>query len=407
MSTADASNTSHTMPVGRDPSSLNCFVPHAAVKVQGAPEGPLHGLTFAAKDLYDVAGFVTGAGNPSWRKTHAHPADSTATPVLQVLDAGADLVGKTITDDLACGMFGENIHYGTPLNPAFPGRVPGGSSSGSVSAVAGGVVDFALGTDTGGSIRVPASFCGIYGIRPSHGRIPLVGCVPMAPAFDTCGWFARDAAMLERVGDVLLPQEMDRPITDLAFAQDAVQYANRDVADAFRALMPGLGVGCAVNLFKTSAQDYVDTFWPLMSRQLWNSNGRWFERADPELAPGLAERFVDAKTYTGQAYTQAEGKRAQITSYLARLLDDDLVVLLPTTHDVPPRLATPPGELAAYRQRNLGLITIASLGRLPQVTIPAMRVGDAMVGLSLIGRFGSDRRLLKLAGELAQKLGLD
>lgn len=390
-----------------DRDKLGCFVPGTDVHVPGAGQGPLSGLSFAAKDLYDVAGHVTGGGNPDWRDTHAAPADSTAPAILQLLDAGADLVGKTITDDLACGMFGENIHYGTPLNAAFPDRVPGGSSSGSVSAVAGGIVDFAVGTDTGGSIRVPASFCGIYGIRPSHGRIPLVGCVPMAPAFDTCGWFAREAELLQRVGDVLLPLEHDRPASGLAFAQDAVAYVNKEVAAGFRDLMDVLGVGSGVNLFRTNPDDYVDTFWPLMSRQLWNANGRWFERVDPELAPGLAERFRDSKNYTGERFTAADARRREITAYLAELLDDGLVVLLPTTHDIPPRLNTDPAMLTKYRQRNLGLITIASLGRLPQVTIPAMRVGEAMVGLSLIGKFGSDRTLLGLAVDLAARLELD
>ncbi|MBO6785063.1 MAG: amidase, partial [Alphaproteobacteria bacterium] len=234
-----------------DAATLGCFVPDTDVRVRGAGQGPLAGLTFAAKDLYDVVGHVTGAGNPDWRDSHAEPADSTATAILQLLDAGADLVGKTITDDLACGMFGENIHYGTPLNPVFPDRVPGGSSSGSVSAVAGGAVDFAIGTDTGGSIRVPASFCGIYGIRPSHGRIPLVGCVPMAPAFDTCGWFARDAELLQQVGDVLLPLEHDGPASRLAYARDAANYVNGDVAAVFGDLLGRLGVDEPVDLFCT------------------------------------------------------------------------------------------------------------------------------------------------------------
>ncbi|MBO6784402.1 MAG: hypothetical protein JJ899_14190, partial [Alphaproteobacteria bacterium] len=153
--------------------------------------------------------------------------------------------------------------------------------------------------------------------------------------------------------------------------------------------------------------DYVETFWPLMSRQLWNSNGRWFERVDPELAPGLADRFRDSKTYSGETYQAADMKRREITSYLAELLADNTVVLLPTTYDIPPELNSDPEALTDYRQRNLGLITIASLGRLPQVTIPAMEVGEAMVGLSLIGKFGSDRMLLALAVELAGRLGLD
>ena len=170
---------------------LNAFCRHATARLDGAPAGPLAGLRFAAKDLFDIEGHVTGAGNPDWLALHA-PATRTAPVVRRLVDAGASMVGKTHTDELSRGIFGENAHYGTPVNPKAPGRVPGGSSSGSAAAVSGGLVDFALGTDTGGSVRIPASFCGIYGIRPTHGRLPLDGVVGQARSFDTVGWFARD-----------------------------------------------------------------------------------------------------------------------------------------------------------------------------------------------------------------------
>src|SRR5436190_6782465 len=182
---------------------LNAFCAHATARLQGAPAGPLAGLTFAAKDLFDIAGHVTGAGNPDWLARHA-PAERTAPLVQALVDAGATMVGKTHTDELSRGIFGENVHYGTPINPRAPGRVPGGSSSGSAVAVAGQLVDFALGTDTGGSVRVPASFCGIYGLRPSHGRLPFEGVLPQAPSFDTIGWFARTPDLLARIAGVLL-----------------------------------------------------------------------------------------------------------------------------------------------------------------------------------------------------------
>ena len=181
---------------------LNAFA-NLDVHVPGAPDGPLSGMAFAAKDIFDVAGHVTGGGNPDWQRTH-DPAERTAPAVQALLDAGATLVGKTHTDELTRGILGRNPHYGTPVNPAAPGRVPGGSSSGSASAVAGGVVDFALGSDTGGSVRMPSSFCGLYGLRPTHGRISLDGVLPQASSFDTVGWFARDAVTFERAGRVLL-----------------------------------------------------------------------------------------------------------------------------------------------------------------------------------------------------------
>ncbi len=158
---------------------LNAFCKDTGAYLQGAPDGPLSGLTFAAKDILDIAGYVTGGGNPDWKETHP-AADKTAWTVQTLVDAGATMAGKTITDELTRGIFGENAHYGTPTNPRAPGRVPGGSSSGSASAVAGGLVDFALGSDTGGSVRVPSSFCGLYGLRPTHGRIPLDGILLQA-----------------------------------------------------------------------------------------------------------------------------------------------------------------------------------------------------------------------------------
>ena len=189
---------------------LGAFCRDTYVEMEGASHGPLRGLKFAVKDIYDVAGHRTGFGNPDWLRTHG-PAAQTAPVVQRLLDAGAHLVGKTHTDELTWSFTGENAHYGAPVNVNAPGRVTGGSSSGSASAVAAGVVDFAVGSDTGGSVRLPASFCGILGMRPTYGRIPLDGVCPLAPSFDTCGWFARDVGVFERVGRTLLRDEAPTP----------------------------------------------------------------------------------------------------------------------------------------------------------------------------------------------------
>ena len=186
--------------MGDDP--LNAFCRDSNAQLAGAAEGDLAGLRFAAKDIFDIAGHVCGCGNPDWKATH-ETAESTAWAVQVLVDAGATLVGKTHTEELTRGLFGVNAHYGTPVNPRAPGRVPGGSSSGSAAAVAGSQVDFALGSDTGGSVRVPASFCGLFGLRPTHGRIPLHGMLPSAPDYDTVGWFARDIDVFARVGEIL------------------------------------------------------------------------------------------------------------------------------------------------------------------------------------------------------------
>src|ERR1700740_38278 len=191
---------------------INAFVPGPRVHIEGRPGGPLAGLTFAAKDLFDVAGYPTGGGNPDWARSNPIPTRH-SWAVQRLLDAGATLIGKTITDEVSLGIVGENAFYGTPVNVRAPGHVPGGSSSGSAAAVAAGICEVALGTDTGGSVRVPASFCGLYGIRPTHGRLDLSGMLPQAPSSDTNRWVARDAATFVRVGEVMLGEGIPKMLT--------------------------------------------------------------------------------------------------------------------------------------------------------------------------------------------------
>src|SRR5213595_357415 len=212
------------------PADINAFVPGPAVRIESRTGGPLSGLTFAAKDLFDVAGFPTGGGNPDWARSNPVPARH-AWAVQRLLDAGATLIGKTITDEVSLGIVGENAFYGTPLNSRAPDRVPGGSSSGSAAAVAAGLCDTALGTDTGGSVRVPASFCGLYGIRPTHGRIDTTGMLPQAPTSDTTGWFARDADTFARVSSVMLGEAIpDQIPRRLLIATDAFDFVDPDTA---------------------------------------------------------------------------------------------------------------------------------------------------------------------------------
>src|SRR5258705_9160878 len=216
------------------------FVPGPVLRIAGAAGGPLAGLTFAAKDLFDVAGHPTGGGNPDWGRAHPVPTRH-AWAVQRLLDAGARLVGKTVTDEVSLGILGENPFDGTALNPKAPDRVPGGSSSGSASAVAQALCDTALGTDTGGSVRVPASFCGLYGIRPTHGRLDVAGMMTQAPSSDTTGWFARDADTFARVSEVMLGESMPiRLPTRLIVAVDAFGFADAETTAALQPMVRSL-----------------------------------------------------------------------------------------------------------------------------------------------------------------------
>src|SRR5262247_211667 len=295
---------------------LNAFCKDTDAYLEGVAGGPLSGLTFAAKDIFDVVGYVTGGGNPDWKATH-EAATHTAWVVSVLVAAGATMVGKTITDEITRGIFGENAHYGTPLNPRAPGRVPGGSSSGSASAVAGSLVDFALGSDTGGSVRVPSSFCGLYGLRPTHGRIPLDGILLQAPSYDTIGWFARDAGLFARVGSVLLQSSVPlvRP-SRLVIAEDAFEVADPAVTQTLRPLVDRLasrlGNATTVRLAPEGLAAWSDQQQVLQGREAWETAQDWIDRVNPRFSFEVTERYIMARSYTEADVAAARARREAI-----------------------------------------------------------------------------------------------
>jgi amidase len=378
------------------------FVAHGAVTLQGAAAGPLAGLTFAAKDLFDVAGTRSGWGNPD-RLEEAPIAMTTASALLPALAAGATLIGKTHTDELASGMFGENPHYGPPINPRAPDRVPGGSSSGSASAVAAGLCDFAFGTDTGGSVRVPASFCGLFGIRTTHGRVSSAGLMPMAPSFDTVGWFARDAALLRRVGALYFG--MAAPAAPrLLLAEDAFDICTPEVGLALRGAARRLGRAEAVTLYEGGIGHWLDTFRPLQLGELWATHGTWASRPGRVLSPLVADRIVLAGQVAAEAIASAWATREALAARVAALLGQDGLLVIPTAHDLPPKVGAPGEAQIAFRDRTLALTCVASLCRLPQVNLPAGTLQGVPIGLSLIGPRDGDAMLLAAAEALAPAL---
>ncbi len=386
---------------------LGAFCTHSELTLPGAPEGPLAGLTFAAKDLFDVAGFVTGAGNPDWLRTH-EPATKTAPAVQAVVDAGATLVGKTHMDELAFSINGENAHYGTPVNSRAPGRIPGGSSSGSASVVAGEMVDFALGSDTGGSVRIPASYCGTCGFRPSHGRISLAGVVPLAPSFDTVGWFAGKASVLERVGRVLLADssERSRP-RRLLLADDAFAMADASVRSALQPAVDVLAdmIGATVHVILSGKglEEWMLAFRILQGREIWTSHGDWIRRVGPSFGPGVKERFEWVATIDAGSIARAEPVREEVSARLDGLLAEGEVLCLPTAPTIAPLTDTPPQELGSVRDRIMALTCIAGLACLPQVSLPVGAIEGCPVGLSLMARRASDVTLLEVARDLEDR----
>ncbi|WP_135466102.1 amidase [Crenalkalicoccus roseus] len=394
------------------PDPVGAFVPGPRAEIAGAPDGPLAGLGFAVKDLYDVAGWPTTYGNPDWERTHPVAA-ATAPCVAALLEAGASLRGKTRTVELAYGLTGENVWHGTPLNPAAPDRFPGGSSCGSAAAVAAGLVAFALGSDTAGSVRIPASYCGVFGIRPSWGAVNLAGACALGPSFDTAGWFAADAAVLARVGEVLLPDPAPAcagPLGPLLKAEEPWINAEPGTARALGRGMEAaeelLGRALQVTLAPEGLDQLYEHFRCAQAQEVWATLGSWIEATRPRLGPGVRERFEAAKAMEPARAAAARAFRRRFRARMEALLAGGAVLAYPTSPVPAPRLGIPLGEQNAIRERTIGVTAIAGFAGLPEVTLPVGRVEGAPVGLSLVAGAGRDRALLALAARLARALGL-
>ncbi|XP_057849890.1 outer envelope protein 64, chloroplastic isoform X1 [Cryptomeria japonica] len=381
-------------------------------------------LTFALQDIFDVEGYVTGFGNPDWLRTH-DPAAKTAGSVSLVVAHGATCVGKTVMDELAYSITGENRHYGTPTNPAIASRIPGGSASGSAVAVAAKLVDFALGIDTDGSVRIPAAFCGILGFRPSHGSVSTFGVVPMAQSFDTVGWFARDANVLRRVGHVLLQLPMvdlRRPrrilIADDCFElsstpkEKIVDVVVRSIQD-----LPGRQVVNHVNLGqyitskvpslkifrneesrngegKSALKDLSNAFELLQRYEFKMNHEEWVSTVKPHLGYEISVRVRAALESTEEKIQSCLKARNEMREALCNLLKDDGILVIPTVPILPPNLRSKKRQLEEFYSRAFSVLSISGMSGCCQVSIPLGMHEGCPLAVSLMARHGADRFLL-------------
>ena len=380
---------------------IGAFVPGPRAHIEGRSGGPLAGLTFAAKDLFDVAGVPTGGGNHDWPTGRPVPTRH-AWAVQALLDGGATLVGKTITDEVSLGILGENAFDGTPINVRAPGRVPGGSSSGSAAAVAAGLCDTALGTDTGGSVRVPASFCGLYGIRPTHGRLDVTGMMSQAPTSDTTGWFAPDAVTFARVSSVLLQEEIPTTLpTRLVIAVDAFGFADASVAAALQPMVARLAA-----LIGSSREDLMApqglSVWARAQRTLqpveaYNTFKDWLDERNPRFAFSVARGLVMGSMVPESERGWANLMRQEARGRMAWLLPPGTILCLPTTPFPAPLRGQRLSMLDPLRDRITCLCAQGGLAGHPQVNLPGTTVDGLPVGLSIIGPRGSDATLVAVA----------
>lgn len=369
---------------------------------RGAGQGPLTGRTFVAKDLIDVAGHRTGAGNLAWLE-EAEVATEHAPAVQRLLDAGADLVGKAITDELAFSLAGTNAHHGTPVNVNAPGRVPGGSSSGSAAAVAAGLCDVALGSDTGGSVRVPASYCGVWGLRPSTGAGPMDGVVPLAPSYDVVGVLAASGPLLAAAGGALLGCEPAGTPRRLVLADDVLAKADPAAAGAVRAAAGPLADrwGATLTTARLAPDDDALDRWHgafaiRMLFEAWTTHGEWITSRQPPLGPEIAELFAFASTLPdpGEAAAVAAD---EVLAALEVVLGDDGVLVLPSAVRPAPPIDAPPDAMRDLAARTLGLTCLAGLAGAPQLSMPLASVEGLPLGVGILGRPGGDATLLAVA----------
>ena len=381
------------------------------MKIHSKGSGPLDGLKFAVKDIIDIAGYKTACGNPDWRDTHPVAAIN-AVCVDQLLSAGAECSGKTIMDEFGFGLDGENFFYGTPLNPKAPDRVPGGSSSGSASAVACGLVDFAVGTDTGGSVRVPASNCGIFGMRPSHGFISVAGVNPFAPTFDTVGVLASSVDNLERAVSVLLGCDVPFDVEPrvVLVIKEAWEIADNDVKEVFVAPLQRLKSmkeislrEIALDVAASELGSWYETFRTLQWAEIWSGLGSWIEQTKPKLGPRTEVNFQLARSADRGNLVDAWRRREEYFRRICDFLGPEDLLCIPTT----PAVAPSKGSLGNDRTKSeyflhtLALNSIAGIGRLPQISLPIAEITGIPIGVSLLARRGQDAFLVAAAKKIA------
>jgi len=367
----------------------------------------LDGFSVAVKDLFHIEGLPTSAGNPCWLKTHEIPTE-TSSSIKKLLENGAKVIGKSLTDELAYSLNGVNTHYGTPLNHSAPTRIPGGSSSGSAVAVAGGFADVGIGTDTGGSVRVPASYNGLFGLRPTHGVIPMDNMVPLAVSFDTVGWVTRDIDTLSSVANVLIDRQTQHPTDSLPKHCRVLkpEIAGRTTwsAEMDDWLKANQSVFKSIEFVSFEPDFYAkasEAFRVLQGIEIWQQHGMWIESTQPVFSEDIQRRFDWCRTITSAEVSKATEVRQSVIDVMDKCLpDEQSVMVLPTTPGAAPLLNASAEFMDEYRIQLMGLTALAGLSSRPQLHLPVLKDQDAPWGLSLLGAKHADLMLIDLAQKI-------
>lgn len=377
--------------------------------VRGASAGPLSGQTVAVKDLFAIAGQRVGVGSRAYL-AEAPVETATAPAVQALLVAGADVVGIAQTDQFAYSIEGLNPDYWAAPNPAVPGGIPGGSSSGPASAVALGQASIGIGSDTAGSIRIPASYQGLWGLRTTHGAVSLEGVAPLGPRYDTVGWLTRYGSTLRAVATVGLAATPDAVPRDRALSGRVVMCSGIEAAatEEARAAVAAVasavvaGGPCRVDL--PDPREMFEAFRVTQSAEAWRSHGAWVDSHPGALGPDIEARFAWARAVTPDDERAGLQEVSRLASWIDRALGDDLLVL-PSAASAAPRVGDDSEKLNMLRESTLGMTAVAGLSGRPALSVPLARTDAGPVGVCLVGPRGSDLALIDLALNWELELG--
>ncbi|MBQ4832910.1 amidase [Pseudoalteromonas sp. MMG010] len=387
------------------------FCQHGPKNWQTSHTGPLVNKRLAVKDVFAVKNHINSAGNPSWFNS-SNVAIKNADAINKLMEAGSCFISFTHTDELAYSLEGNNIHYGAAENPHFPGHACGGSSMGSAAAVAANLADIGLGTDTGGSIRIPASYCGLYGIRPSHNVIDTEGLIPLAPPFDTIGWFTQSADLLSNVGDVLLPEQEITPVNTLIVAEqlfDLVDVSLRsNLVAALDKIKPYFKEVKTLQLPNDQIlSELADTFRILQGRAIAKTHRHWLENTTPkpEFSEAIQARFDMALGLSEAQQKEAQQVQQQWQKVIDANLNKNSCLFLPTTPTTAPKLGADTGPL---RMQILTLSAMAGLSGSAQVHLPLTPTANGHpYGFSLMMSHANDKSLLACATHISNQFKQD
>ncbi len=384
-------------------SSLECLVPDS-FGLKSGKSGPLSGITFVVKDNIAISGHVSSFGSSRWRETHGKSTQN-ASVISKISDNGGDIVGLAKLDQLTFSLVGNISEGEPPINPLYPDRFTGGSSSGTVSAVAGGIAQVGIGTDTGGSIRVPAAACGLYALRPSHGMIDCSGILPLAESFDTVGIVSMNIELIKKTFNVIRSDQklFDVKVKRVILPADILKTASEEVGkvvnEAAIRIAKALGASLAENNFERFLNvQFADLFTRMQGREIWGSHSAWIVQNEQFLFPDVRMRLRRAEQFYKMPGEEIEADRQVRNKYtedLSKYLGNDAIVVLPIMYGLPPKRNASDDELLEFRKMALRFTSPAGLSGFPEAVMPVKSARTGLTyGAGILGPKGSDLSLL-------------